>query len=611
MASSSPDDDFDFDFDDSLFDAAAREILDAGGYDPKMLTGKNGSALIGETFRAFDEAIGSALGSKPDPAVAAALRENAFIFSGFKTHAELEQVAQLITDENGNIRPFNEFLNDVKQLNQDYNHRYLRTEYNQAVQSAQMASKWADFERDKDFINLQYRTANDERVRASHRILHGVTLPVDDKFWQQYTPPNGWGCRCTVVAVPKDDPDFPVRDAQGSTINGKEVFPTPAYEIFKTNTAKAKKVFPDKHPYLPKSCNTCPLNTERTLSRKDIKRDCTICDTRKKHFEWKESNLLRWDQSVIDRLSKDGWTIKGEPTSINNSDMAGFDLLQVHKNLEDFFKTVEKNVREKTNDKYNIDVKGQRLLRVTKQKSVFVLYDIGCLKFAQRVFQKEQQKVAFLQNIHTSPAGCGIGAKVILEMLTQYLAIGVDTIKFEAGKSVGDRVSGGYVWAKMGFYALDKQEALKTLNKIEDSNLKEFFTNVVNDYYKKWKLDDTAPFPMREFIEKECDATFLMTAHWRGVLDLHNPEMVNGVMNCCKKKIYEVEKGETPAEKIHFFFPNFFSLSKASSSMAHSSSPKSQPKMSNVSSCSKSSSSSIDAQSTSSQRLIFDMSIIA
>lgn len=274
----SPDDDFQFDFDDSLFDAAAREILDNGGYTPDYLTTPTGSALINETNRAFTDAISKGLGEQPDPAVAAALRENAFIFSGFKTHAELEQVAQLLTDENGNIRPFNEFLNDVQKLNKDYNHTYLRTEYNQAVQAAQMASKWADFERDKDFINLQYRTANDERVRASHRILHGVTLPVDDKFWQQYTPPNGWGCRCTVVAVPKEDPDFPVRDAQGSTINGKEVFPTPAYEIFKTNTAKAKKVFPDKHPYLPKSCNTCPLNKGKKLAESGRKGDCTHCE---------------------------------------------------------------------------------------------------------------------------------------------------------------------------------------------------------------------------------------------------------------------------------------------------------------------------------------------
>ena len=223
-----------------------------------MLATPTGSALIGETFRAFDQAISQGLGEAPDPAVAAALRENAFVFSGFKTHTELAQVAaDALVDENGNIRPFDQFSQIVHKLNDQYNHQYLKTEYNQAVQSAQMASKWADFERDKEFINLQYRTANDERVRASHRVLHGVTLPVDDKFWQQYTPPNGWGCRCTVVAVPKEDPDYPVRDAQGSTINGKEVFPTPAYEIFKTNTAKDRKVFPDKHPYLPKGCGNC------------------------------------------------------------------------------------------------------------------------------------------------------------------------------------------------------------------------------------------------------------------------------------------------------------------------------------------------------------------
>jgi SPP1 gp7 family putative phage head morphogenesis protein len=282
------DDDFQFDFDDSLFDAAAREILDNGGYTPDYLTTPTGSALINETNRAFTDAISKGLGEQPDPAVAAALRENAFIFSGFKTHAELEQVAQLITDENGNIRPFNEFLNDVKQINQEYNHRYLRTEYNQAVQSAQMASKWADFERDKEHINLQYRTANDERVRASHRVLHGVTLPVDDEFWRHYFPPNGWGCRCTVVAVPKDDADYPVKDVHGSTIDGKEVFPTPAYEIFKTNTAKDRKVFPDKHPYLPKGCGNCKYKGSVGLAWQPNRIWCRACDAIRKCYQERE-----------------------------------------------------------------------------------------------------------------------------------------------------------------------------------------------------------------------------------------------------------------------------------------------------------------------------------
>ena len=220
-----------------------------------MLSQQAGANLIRETFRVFNHAVSNGLGQEPDPAVSAALRENAFIFSGFKTHAELEQVSQMLVDEKGNIRPYNEFRQDVERINQDYNHNYLRTEYNQALQSAQMAGKWADFEKNKNFINLQYRTANDERVRASHRILHGTTLPVDDPFWKQYTPPNGWGCRCTVVAVPKDD--YPVQDSQGSIAKAESCFKTPKEKMFKENLAEKKRLFPSKHPYLPKGCGEC------------------------------------------------------------------------------------------------------------------------------------------------------------------------------------------------------------------------------------------------------------------------------------------------------------------------------------------------------------------
>ena len=272
-------DGWDDDFDDSLFEAAAREIMSNNGYTPDMLTGSNGSALIRETFRHFDKAISVGLTETVDPKVSSALRENAFVFSGFKTHAELEQVSQLLTDKNGNIRPFNQFLNDVQRLNATYNHAYLRSEYNQAVQAAQMAGKWQDFEKHKDSVNLQYRTANDERVRASHRILHGTTLPVDDPFWDKYTPPNGWNCRCTVVKVLKED--YPESDPQGSTANAESCFKTPKDSIFKTNPGKTLKLFPEKHPYLPKGCGNCKYKGGKlSLSGYDPNRPfCQVCQS--------------------------------------------------------------------------------------------------------------------------------------------------------------------------------------------------------------------------------------------------------------------------------------------------------------------------------------------
>ena len=304
--------DFDDDFDDSYYEQAAEQIYDNGGYNPEMLSTQKGSALINETFRVFNTAIDKGLGEEPDPKVSAALRENAFIFSGFKTHAELEQVSQMLTDEKGNIKPFNEFLNDIQSINQDYNHNYLRTEYNQALQAAQMAGKWADFEKNKDFINLQYRTANDERVRASHRILHGTTLPVDDPFWKQYTPPNGWGCRCTVVAVLKDD--YPVQDSHGSIAKAESCFKTPKEKMFKENLAEKKRLFPSKHPYLPKSCNSCPLNNGKQLAVKGSKGDCGKDCKVFKDFKEKIENT----NSVTDknRIAKERTTKAAEGVGI-------------------------------------------------------------------------------------------------------------------------------------------------------------------------------------------------------------------------------------------------------------------------------------------------------
>ena len=37
--------------------------------------------------------------------------------------------------------------------------------------------------------------------RPQHLAWDGLTLPHDHPFWATHSPPNGWGCRCRVVAV--------------------------------------------------------------------------------------------------------------------------------------------------------------------------------------------------------------------------------------------------------------------------------------------------------------------------------------------------------------------------------------------------------------------------
>jgi len=63
------------------------------------------------------------------------------------------------------------------------------------------------------------------------------------------------GLQCTVVAVLKDD--YPVQDSHGSIDKAESCFKTPKEKMFKENLAEKKRLFPSKHPYLPKGCGEC------------------------------------------------------------------------------------------------------------------------------------------------------------------------------------------------------------------------------------------------------------------------------------------------------------------------------------------------------------------
>ncbi|MBF9263572.1 phage head morphogenesis protein [Paracidovorax cattleyae] len=54
---------------------------------------------------------------------------------------------------------------------------------------------------------VRYITRQDERVRASHRAWDNLALSVDDPFWLQHWPPNGWRCRCRVMPMSQRDYD--------------------------------------------------------------------------------------------------------------------------------------------------------------------------------------------------------------------------------------------------------------------------------------------------------------------------------------------------------------------------------------------------------------------
>ena len=66
-------------------------------------------------------------------------------------------------------------------------------------------------------------TVGDDRVRDEHEPMDGTTLPKDDPFWEINWTPNGWACRCQMIAIYEERGH--VRPPRQVEIEGKMVFP--------------------------------------------------------------------------------------------------------------------------------------------------------------------------------------------------------------------------------------------------------------------------------------------------------------------------------------------------------------------------------------------------
>lgn len=235
------------DFDDTVFFDAAGMVYNAGGFDASQLVTPEARRLIAETLSHIKRGISSGIPHETPEVVRYALENNAFIFSGFKAFHTLREVGLSLVTEKGDIKPFEQFRRDVEAVNNRYNHNYLDAEYHHSVGASLMAARWQQIEKDGDRYDLQYRTAQDDRVREDHAILHGTTLPPSDPFWSLYLPPNGWRCRCQAVQVRKGK--YPQSDPDLAMLRGNNCTEAAKQQIFRFNPGKELQLFPPKHPY--------------------------------------------------------------------------------------------------------------------------------------------------------------------------------------------------------------------------------------------------------------------------------------------------------------------------------------------------------------------------
>lgn len=203
------------------------------------------------------------------------LTRSNYIFSGMKAFHELHEAFPSLLDDNGNRKSFERFLNDVQSIDRTYNANYLRAEYNFVAASAEMAARWEQFMADGDRYNLQYRTQADDKVRPEHAALDRVTLPPSDPFWEEFYPPNGWNCRCTVVQVRRSK--YPVTPHAEAMRLGDEALQRDTKGIFRFNPGIERKSVPDYNPYTIRQCRDCDIAKGKLKLARQFVPDNEVC----------------------------------------------------------------------------------------------------------------------------------------------------------------------------------------------------------------------------------------------------------------------------------------------------------------------------------------------
>lgn len=182
----------------------------------------------------------------------AALRHSNEVFAAFKVHQMGSDMAAKLLDDNGHLKPFRQWLNDVSSISTHHCGAWLRTEYDTAVIRAHNAADWQSFLRNKDVMpNLRLMPTTSPNPESSHRKFweKELTLPVDDPFWTKHHPGDRWNCKCSLEAT--DDPVNRPDDIDGVD---------PPQRGLENNPGKDGHTFSDNHPYFPDGCSSCPFN---------------------------------------------------------------------------------------------------------------------------------------------------------------------------------------------------------------------------------------------------------------------------------------------------------------------------------------------------------------
>ena len=288
----------------------------------------------------------------PDEAFKEALRHSNEVFAAFKVHRAQNDMAARLLDSNGNLKPFEQWRDEVLPIASHQCGAWMRTEYDTAVIRAHQAADWQQFQAEKDVLpNLKWMPSTSANPGADHMPFWGTVLPVDHPFWDLHRPGDRWNCKCSLTNT--DEKTTPV---PGSPANGND-----PQQGLDENPGKTGATFSQKHPYFPNSCSQCSFYkpTVRARLRHSFQarvKDCYNCPyingcITKTNQSSREKKAMR-QKEIISRV--DAWAARNlaehnTPTGmakrlyVSNNELGS----QVIVNRQYFAETFAKNKRNR------------------------------------------------------------------------------------------------------------------------------------------------------------------------------------------------------------------------------------------------------------------------
>ena len=229
-----------FSFDEEVLKKALKNIY-SKDFHPLTEIEEN---LFEATWKTINEAADKGFGTRkpddPDYDFYREIRMNNAVFAAFKVHRAQNDMAALLLDKNGSLKPFEQWVKEAMPIADHQMVHWLRTEYDTAVIRAHQAADWRQFEREKDVLpNLKWMPSTSIHPGSDHRIFWGTIRPIDDPFWNEHRPGDRWNCKCTLSSTDEAPTAVPDENGQNKAHDGLE-----------NNPGKDGKLFSDKHPYV-------------------------------------------------------------------------------------------------------------------------------------------------------------------------------------------------------------------------------------------------------------------------------------------------------------------------------------------------------------------------